>query len=72
MPRGTSPAANTAARWIQAPGASTRNSGIEKSVRSNKACSRIVDSNPKRRKIAAQSIDGSRSSTRREYDGKPG
>ena len=67
---GTSAAAITAARCAQAPGASTRYSGIEKSARSNSACSRIVGSNPKRRKIAAQSSDGTTSSTRREYGGK--
>ena len=66
------PAAKTSARCTPAPGASTRNSGIENSARSNSACSRIVGSKPKRRKIAAHSIDGTTSSTSREYEGKPG
>jgi hypothetical protein len=63
---GTMPAANTSPRCADAPGASTRNSGIANSDRSYSACRRIVDNNPKRRKIAAHIMDGTTSSTSRE------
>ena len=69
---GTAAATITSARCIHAPGASTRNSGIENSERSKSACNRIVGSNPKRRKINAHSVAGNSSSTSREYAGRPG
>ena len=50
-PAARAPAAITRPRCSPAPGASTRNSGIENSTRSNSACSRIVGRRPKRRKI---------------------
>ena len=59
-------------REASAPGASTRNSGIDISARSKVACSTIVGMSPKRRKISAQTTAGRKSSTKREYDGKPG
>ena len=71
-PSGTSAATITSACCSRAPGASTRNSGIENSVRSNVACSRIVGSRPKRRKMSAQTIDGSNELDGARIRGKAG